>query len=463
MSGPILIADDLVTERIALKARLAGSHNRIVQVKTRDELLSEVALERPDAIVMDIGFDNDHGVDLCRRLKSSRDSRDIPVILYGVRNDENARIAAFEAGADDCLENLPGERLLQALLRNLMRKRSSHDELTRRRALVDVGELSEAQVGFNARMELALIAPDMATAMSWRHALAPNFAGAIRVHTRKTILNVSDDASLAPDAVIIAEDPKASKQTLQLVSELRSRPATRGSVILFQAAGAAHDMTDMALDLGADAVAPAIASAKELAIRLETLVAHKREMDRLRAFVEDQLDVALRDPLTGLFNRRYLDCYLKKLSRDAAISGSAFSIMILDLDRFKAINDGHGHVVGDHVLQAVASRVIDSIRDVDLAARIGGEEFLVVLQGADGDRAETIAQRLRRVIADHPISTPLGATPVSVTTSVGIATSSDGRDPVQDVIEAADRALYLSKSGGRNQVTHAPLAGGSRA
>lgn len=461
MSGPILIADDLVTERIALKARLAGSHNHIGQVKTRDELFTEVELARPDAVVMDIAFDGGRGIEICRALKSDRDLRDVPVLLYGAKTDRDARIAAFEAGADECLAELPGERLLLALLRNLMRKRASLDELTRRRALVDVSELSEAQTGFAGRMDLALVSPDMASGLSWRHAFAPEFRGSVRLYTRDGILKASEDVSLAPDALVISEDPARTTDALRLISELRSRPATRGAVIVFQAVGPTSDTADMALDLGADAIAPGTADPRELAIRLATLVARKREVDRLRDLVENQLDVALRDPLTGLFNRRYLDTYLRKLSRDAARSATAYSILILDLDRFKAINDTHGHPTGDQVLQDVADRLKDSIREVDLAARVGGEEFLIVLQDAGRDKAEIVAERLRRVIAQRKIPVAGGKIAISVTASIGVATSRDGADATDAVIGAADRALYASKAGGRNQVTHAPLGNAS--
>ncbi len=455
MNGPILIADDLVTERITLKARLAGSHHRVSQVNNRAELRAAIARTQPDAIVMDVDFDGRSGVEICRELKSDRSLRNTPVLLYGAGSDRDARIAAFKAGADECLTDLPGERLLLALLRNLMRKRATPDELARRCAVLDTGELAEAQIGFETRMEIAIVAPETTAALCRKRALEAVCPAAIRVFTGAHVLEACADPTYAPDAIMIAEDPAHPDASLRLISELRARHSTRGAVIMLHTAGLLGESADMALDLGTDAVAPAAADAHELALRLGTLVARKRETDRLRAQVEDQLDVALRDPLTGLYNRRYAESYLTRLIRDARDRSMPFSVMILDLDHFKTINDQHGHLTGDDVLRTIASRLTDNIRDIDLAARIGGEEFLVVLQDADRDRAELVAERLRGVIAREPVVVTGTATLVPVTTSIGVATSQAGNDQARDLMEAADQALYASKSAGRNTVSFA--------
>ena len=103
------------------------------------------------------------------------------------------------------------------------------------------------------------------------------------------------------------------------------------------------------------------------------------EPDQLRASVEDRLRLAMTDPLTGLHNRRYAMAHLSRIAERAAVAGRTFALMILDLDRFKAINDTHGHAAGDAVLAEVAARLSAQLRPIDLVARIGGEEFLIAL------------------------------------------------------------------------------------
>ncbi|HBZ43879.1 MAG TPA: hypothetical protein DEO85_07430 [Maritimibacter sp.] len=456
MSGSIVIADDLVTERIALKARLTGTHHRLAQASGRADLMREFSAGPPDAVVMDIEFDQGRAIEICRDLKSTPRFRDVPILLYGAKSDRDARIAAFEAGADECLADLPGERLLLALLRNLIRKRATLAELERRHALVRSGEMSESPGQFQTRMNVAVVTRDPKRGIALRRDIEPACPGAIALHSFLNVLEITDDAATVPDSFLIEEIPGDPGHALRLISELRARRASKDAVILLLAQGDFGEAADMALDLGADAVAPGSATASELALRLTALVSRKRDIDRLRQQVDTQLDAALRDPLTGLFNRRYADSYLCNLGMDAKRTQTPYSVMILDLDHFKSINDRHGHFVGDAVLRTIADRLKANIRDVDLAARIGGEEFLVVWHDAGADRAERVAERLRQVIGGRPVSVPKPPLVVPVTASIGVATAEAGDADLAALLEAADQALYLSKAAGRDQVTFAP-------
>ena len=158
----------------------------------------------------------------------------------------------------------------------------------------------------------------------------------------------------------------------------------------------------------------------------------------------------------GLHNRRYGLNHLAGIAEAARIEDESFAVMVVDLDRFKAVNDRWGHPAGDAVLVEVARRLADNIRAGDLLARIGGEEFLIALPGADLPEARAVAERLCNVVKDHPIALPGGGA-LTITTSIGLAVSQAGeplqREAVQMVIDRADRALMSSKSSGRNQVT----------
>lgn len=454
MTGPIIIADDLVTDRIALKARLSAAYARVVQVRDPADLAQEVGRERPDAIVMDIHFPGG-GIQACRRLKSDPRFADIPVLLYGASGDRHARMAAFEAGADECLADLPGERLLLALLRNLKRKSAEMTELARRNEMVESHDLAEAQMGFTPAVQVCVIAPDRANGVMWRSGLQPVVAGEVTLVNAARVLEDTQNG----DAFVIGFDPEQPNVSLRLISELRVRAGSRHGVIVLQLPGDLDDQADIALDLGADAVVPGPFAANELGGRLSRLLARKQETDRLRAMVDDHLDVALRDPLTGLYNRRYAQGYLKRLSREAAEKGSAqFALLMLDIDYFKAVNDRHGHLVGDEVLCGVAKRLTENLRDIDLAARIGGEEFLVVLQDTDETRAGQVAERLRRAIGARPITARDAGVLVPVTMSIGVAVAENLDDTdARLLMQKADDALYASKAAGRNAVTFAAL------
>ena len=174
---------------------------------------------------------------------------------------------------------------------------------------------------------------------------------------------------------------------------------------------------------------------------------------KLHRIVERQ---ALVDGLTGLANRRQAeDVLTAELSRSARFGG-ALSVVIGDLDDFKAVNDAHGHGLGDTVLREFAHLLERSVRDVDIASRWGGEEFLLVLPGTDAGGAVQLAQRIREYLEDRTLLTPEGI-PVRVTASFGVA-EAHGESQPAELVEAADGALYEAKARGKNRVARAPVA-----
>jgi diguanylate cyclase (GGDEF)-like protein len=152
------------------------------------------------------------------------------------------------------------------------------------------------------------------------------------------------------------------------------------------------------------------------------------------------------DPLTGMLNRNALQTRVAELTQQAAILREPVALIVGDLDNFKAVNDGHGHAAGDAVLKDLAYRMRKALRAYDLAYRLGGEEFLVVVPGADRKTAAGVAEALRRSIADEPIAGLL------VTISFGVSASDPGEFEYDTVFAEADLALYRSKQAGRNRV-----------
>ncbi|HEY7496025.1 MAG TPA: diguanylate cyclase [Candidatus Tectomicrobia bacterium] len=180
------------------------------------------------------------------------------------------------------------------------------------------------------------------------------------------------------------------------------------------------------------------------------------EEERKRVQLEEELQRLARfDELTGLCNRRYLLDRLTQEILRARRYGSPLSILMLDLDHFKHINDTYGHLVGDTVLATVASLLRDTVRATDIPGRYGGEEFCVVLTETKISGALLMAERLRRRIAAEDIFT-MGNEKVSVTCSIGLAQFRDNvKDPTA-FLSLADRALYQAKAAGRNCIIAAP-------
>jgi diguanylate cyclase (GGDEF)-like protein len=188
--------------------------------------------------------------------------------------------------------------------------------------------------------------------------------------------------------------------------------------------------------------------AKRVAQGIQLQLANASLAEQLRVALQMvRLDAAT-DALTGQGNRRALDELLRQQVEFAAQTGRTFSILMLDIDFFKKVNDIHGHMVGDDALRAFAQRVREHLRQGDVCARFGGEEFVAVLPGTTLETALEVAERLRSGVEAEPLlSTPL----VQLTVSIGAATLAPGQT-VEELLNVADAAVYAAKRGGRNQV-----------
>jgi diguanylate cyclase (GGDEF)-like protein len=181
------------------------------------------------------------------------------------------------------------------------------------------------------------------------------------------------------------------------------------------------------------------------------MVTYGNVSDLVRS-ADEMADLAMKDALTGIFNRRHFTARLDGEWKRVRRYGRPLSLLLLDIDHFKAINDRYGHDVGDQVIVAIARLCGTTTRDSDVAARIGGEEFAILLPETDLDNARVAAERLRVAVAERPIASNAG--PVAVTVSIGAALAEKARDPAH-FMKRADEALYAAKGGGRNCVAAA--------
>jgi two-component system cell cycle response regulator len=456
MAGRILIADTVATNRIVLKVRLSSSRYEIVQAANADELLALAREARPDLVIVDAALAGGGGAAACARMKADPRLRALPVLLVDGEPRRATRLAALKAGADDYLAKPVDEAMLAALVRTLMRTRATYDELGRRQETTAALGFAEAGAGFARPARVAVVAPSTDAGLVWRRALGlalPARIAALR--PEQALDGIGGDE--APDAYVIAADIATSGDGLRLVSEIRARPAGQHAAIVLVTGRSDLALAPMALDIGASAVVTGRFDPEEVAARLTLLLARKLETDALRENYDRGLSLATRDALTGLYNRRYADAYIRRVAAEAHGSGQPFALMLLDLDRFKAVNDTHGHMVGDRVLVETARRLRANLREIDLVARWGGEEFVVAMPETGLRSAEATAERLRRVVGERPVRVDEGTVSVQVTVSIGVAVCPGGaaspdRLPAL-MLQHADAALYASKNEGRNQVT----------
>ncbi len=453
MAGKILIVDDVATNRIVLKVKLASAFYETLQASGGEEALALARERRPDLILLDVELPDVNGIDVCERLKRDPATRDIPVVMVTAFRDPERKMQALRAGAEEVFWKPLDENVLLARMRSLLRARETVQQLGLRDGTYRELGFAEAVQPFAGQALIALVADRSDTALGWKRDLQPHLRDRLVVLSRDAALGKSDVA-LVPDVYVIAADLDRPGDGLRLMSELRSRAETRYSAICVVLPGGGSDTAAVALDLGASDLIEPEADPEEMALRIRTQIARKRQSDRLRASLADGLRLAMTDPLTGLHNRRYALPHLTRLAERSDAAGRQFAVMVLDLDRFKAINDTFGHAAGDAVLTEIADRLRSNLRAVDLLARIGGEEFLVALPDTTPQAAQATAERLRRVVGERPVPLPKGTGSIAVTLSIGLAIGPGAAGgTVDDLVNLADRALLTSKAEGRNQVT----------
>ena len=169
----------------------------------------------------------------------------------------------------------------------------------------------------------------------------------------------------------------------------------------------------------------------------------------------DALELTLRDPLTGLYNRRAYEAFLEREEQRARRGGQSLALILIDLDHFKSLNDTYGHPIGDRALLLLSQVLLDAVRRSDIVARPGGDEFSIVLPETGAAGAARIASRIRRRLGETPLICGSGIEPFHLSISCGIADLDDARGEAETMIHLADKALYEAKRSGRNQVLRA--------
>jgi two-component system cell cycle response regulator len=242
---------------------------------------------------------------------------------------------------------------------------------------------------------------------------------------------------------------------LRLCSQVRSLERTRNLPILLIAEPEENARLLRGLEIGVNDYLVRPIDKNELLARVRTQVRKKRYSERLRDNVQLSIEMAMTDALTGLHNRRYMELHLAGLVEQAHARGKPLTVLVLDIDYFKAVNDTYGHDAGDDVLREFGMRVRKSIRGIDLACRYGGEEFVIVMPETDVAVGAMVAERLRRRIAAERFFIGGQGEGLDVTISIGIAGLAGPDDAAPMVLKRADRALYNAKRDGRNRVAAA--------
>ena len=451
MTARVLVVDDVPANVKLLEARLSAEYFDVMTAVSGQEALAICERADCDVVLLDVMMPDMDGFEVCRRIKSGIATHHIPVVIVTALDQPSDRVKGLESGADDFLTKPVSDVALIARVRSLSRLKLMTDEL-RMRAVTsrEIGLESPernalAEAGRNGRVLMVDDRPALSERM--QATLSSEHVVDMEGDPTEALFHAAEGNY---ELVVVSLD-LANFDGLRLCSQLRSLERTRNVPILAIAESDSNGRLVRALEIGVNDYLVRPFDKHEVLARVRTQIRKKRYTERLRDSVQLSIEAAVTDPLTGLYNRRYMETHVGTLVDQAAARNKPLSVLVLDIDYFKSINDTYGHDAGDDVLQDFAIRIRKSIRGIDLACRYGGEEFVVVMPETDMAVATMVAERLRRRIASEPFPIQKGTRTIDVTISIGIAALAPDDDAAA-VIKRADQALYRAKRDGRNRV-----------
>lgn len=454
MTARVLVVDDIPANVKLLEARLVAEYFDVVTAEDGFKALDICDQEQVDIILLDIMMPGMDGFEVCERLKANPKTAHIPVVMVTALDQPSDRVRGLKAGADDFLTKPVNDLQLIARVKSLVRLKAVSDELRLRAETareIGIEEMLRSD-GLMQTPGRVLVADGRASSQERIvRALKPVAEVDAVTEPQAALLKAASN----PFELVIVNSNFEDYDPLRLCSQLRSLERTRFLPLLLVAEQGADDMVARALDLGVNDYILRPIDPNELVARSLTQIRRKRYNEHLRLNLQHTMELAIVDGLTGLNNRRYLDNHLKILFDRAAVRGRPISICMTDIDRFKLVNDTYGHDVGDEVLREFAARIRSTVRGADLACRYGGEEFVVVMPDTPMELATSVAERLRAIIEDKPFHVRSIDRELSITASLGIATSRGAFGAPDELLKQADRALYEAKHTGRNRVVAA--------
>jgi two-component system cell cycle response regulator len=451
MTARILIVDDVPANVKLMADRLTADYFDVVTASDGLQALKILETTPCDLILLDVMMPHIDGFETCRRIKSNAKTQHIPVVMVTALDQPADRVTGLEAGADDFLTKPISDIAMITRVRSLVRLKQLTDELRlRTETTQEMGINMPAHWhDFRGDKGRILLVDDRPTSYE---RLLNLFRDKHNVEVQTNPQEALVRASEGGYDLIIVNLALKDFDGLRLCSQIRSVERLRHLPLLIIVEPDEQARLMRGLEIGINDYLVRPIDRNELYARVITQVRRKRYTDYLRETVQYSLEQAVIDQLTGLHNRRYMETHLNTLAGQTVARGKDLSLLMLDIDYFKAINDTYGHDAGDDVLREFARRMKKTVRGIDLVCRLGGEEFVVVMPEADISIAYAVAERIRERVAVVPFPIRDGAEHVQATISIGVAMLRSTGDSAEALLKRADEALYTAKRSGRNRV-----------
>ncbi|AAU03710.1 PleD family two-component system response regulator [Rickettsia typhi] len=444
----ILVVDDIETNIKLLTAKLLKEYYTVLTANSGKEALSILKKEKIDTILLDVMMPEMDGFEVCKIIKTDPGTTHIPVVMITALSDIDDRVKGLEAGADEFLIKPINDTALFVRLKSLSRMKSLIDELKLRNSTNALLGVTNIEIHDNLTdKKILLINDDVVQAKNIKQILV-KLTKYVKVISNSDELDIINEYT--PDLVIISSTLE-NEDPLRISVILRGKAEISGVVIILQIDEDGMPLVVKGIELGINDYFIYPIEENELLARIRTQLRRKQYQDNLRNDLEQSVNLAAKDGLTGLFNRRYFDIHLKQMIEKANKENIKLYLLMCDIDNFKHVNDTYGHQAGDKVLTIVSRILKNTLRVTDLIARFGGEEFTILLTDIDISKAIETAERIRVKIEYMDFYIEGQIEPLKKTISIGV-TEYKKEESIESIIKRADKAMYKAKTTGKNKV-----------
>ncbi|WP_257455065.1 diguanylate cyclase [Archangium lipolyticum] len=452
-SGRVLLVDDSPIALEAIGSRLKESGLDVVMLTSPREAL-ELATDGPhpfDLLILDVIMPGLDGHELTRRLRDHPRTANTPILLLTSLDSSEDRVTGLTVGADDFFTKTAPDAEMLARVRSFISLGKMRAQLlAQHEAMARVMREQEAPTPPQARVEIIHHMPVVGERLA--RALRGSPVGSDFHLTQRASAQrlTNTDADL-----LIVSYSIALEGEQPLLKRLGFDEEAPPIIVVDDAESTPRRVT--AFDSGADDYLTLQTPMAELAARMGSTLRRQRRQRQLRTSRDRAMLVAVTDPLTGLYNRAYFHEALGVEFRRAQRYKHPMTLVLLDLDLFKQVNDNLGHSAGDQALREVSSRLRQTARSTDVVARHGGEEFAMILPETDLEHGLIAAERFRAAVEGATVHGARGGSR-SLTISVGVGCFPVHATSISDLMELTDAALYSAKRQGRNRVCAASLS-----
>jgi len=449
----ILIVDDEPVNIKVLEAKLPAKEYEVIRAFSGKEALEKVADTAPEVILLDIMMPEMDGYEVTKTLKTDPKTSHIPIIIVTALTETKDKLKALDAGAEEFISKPVNTTELIARIKSMLRLRQYREQLDIR-SQSEESFISPPGQGEPVRADAAsphiLLVEDNDSDSK----LVQSY-----LHGQPYRVTV---AATGEEALLHAEREKVDLVLLDIMlpglngfEVCRSlRKMENGRNIQIVIITCLNDLENKlrGIQLGADDFLIKPINGRELTGRIHILLEKKSYMDSLWFNCETALNASIIDGLTGLYNNAYFKRFLDLEIKRSLRHGYPVSLVMIDIDDFKRHNDTLGHPAGDMILKEVAQLIRKNVREIDLPARYGGDEFAIVLPYCDRENALNVLNRIRGAIASHTFAHKAPFNPGSVTLSMGLAISPADGSTFEVLIIKADEMLYKAKNEGKDRI-----------